>query len=115
MGQHFTQHPRPAGVAAPSSSLTPSNNMMLANPDATQTKVELIETSSSTMTSPNLIPDALGGNLSSEVTPELFTLAKLEERNKKDGTGFESSTWGPLAHEASAPAAEEKGNKSKVR
>ena len=114
MGQYFIQHPRPAGVATPSSSLTPSNNMMLANPDATQTKEELSKTSSSIMTSPNLIPNTLGSNPRSEATPELFTFAKLDERNKKNGTGFESSTWGPSVYEASLPKAEEKGNKLKV-
>ena len=88
--------------------------MMLANPDATQTKEELSKTSSSIMTSPNLIPNTLGSNPRSEETPELFTLAKLEERNKKNGTGFESSTWGPSVYEASLPKAEEKGNKLKV-
>ena len=66
------------------------------------------------LTSPNKISGTPRSNTDSEATQELFTFAKLEERNKKNGFSFESSTWGPVANEANVPTAEEKGDKLEV-
>ena len=112
MGQYFIQHPGPAGVATPSSSLTPSSNAMLVDSNEAQTGIDLLK--SPLLTSPNKISGTPRSNTDSEATQELFTFAELNERNKKSGFSFESSTWGPVANEANVPTAEERGNKLEV-
>ncbi len=85
---------------------------MLEDPNVAQTGIDSLKTP--LLTSPNKISGAPRSNADSEATQELFTFAELNERNKKSGFSFESSTWGPAANEANVPAAEERGNKSEA-
>jgi hypothetical protein len=112
MGQCHMQHSKPNGVAAAISSLSQRHDAMLEDPNVAQTGIDSLKTP--LLTSPNKISGAPRSNADSEATQELFTFAELNERNKKSGFSFESSTWGPAANEANAPAAEERGNKSEV-
>jgi len=85
---------------------------MLEDPNVAQTGIDLLKTP--LLTSPNKISGTPRSNTDSEATQELFTFAELNERNKKSGFSFESSTWGPVANEANVPTAEERGNKLEV-